>query len=75
MPDDDAALKAAIERPETILLYGVPRERTPVLVAKVFGNGAKLVEMAPVNSIPQCYVLRVDGSWSLSIHDPEQTLG
>ncbi|OAH31735.1 hypothetical protein AX289_27580 [Methylorubrum populi] len=75
MPDDDAALKAAIERPETILLYGVPRERTPVLVAKVFGNGAKLVEMAPVNSIPQCYVLRVDGSWSLSIHDPEPTLG
>lgn len=55
MQADDDALKAAIERPETILLYGVPRERTPVLVSKVFGDGAKLVELTPVNTIPDVH--------------------
>ena len=75
MTTEAAAFKAAVERPETILLYGIPRERTPVLVSKRFGDGAQLVEIAPVNSMPFCYVLRVDGSWSLSNHDPEPTLG
>ncbi len=73
--DADAELRNAVERPETVELYGRERTRTPVLLAKVFGDGAQLISFSPVNQIPACYVVRVDGSWAILNTDAGPTVG
>ena len=47
--DTDACLKDALERPESVELYGQERTRTPVLLPKVFGDGARLISVSSVN--------------------------
>lgn len=62
-----AALKAAVEVPTRTHLW-VPEdaiEFTPPLCNTVFGDGRALLEIAPMNTRPMYYAVRIDSGWKV----------
>lgn len=55
-----------IEREQSILFWGQSHRITPRLVIGRFGNGKRLIGLAPLNTRPNYYVLRIDSRWKLS---------
>lgn len=53
-----------ITRRQWATLWGQKSMIEPVLIDKHFGNGMKLVAIAPLNTRPNYYLIRVDSSWS-----------
>ena len=65
LPDTET-LRALVEVEETVRWWGSEYQITPRLVHAVFGDGKKLVGIAPLNTRPNYYVVRVDSSCDLS---------
>lgn len=59
-------LKKLIERRTKVEMWGRARFVTPRLVNQVFGDGKKLIGLAPTMYRPNYFVVRVDSSWNLS---------
>jgi hypothetical protein len=62
-PDIHAALAAVIETPTVGFLWGQRCEFTPAVCSRVFGDGRALLALAPLNTRPRYYVVRIDSSW------------
>lgn len=60
------ALRRAIERPERVHHWGQPHTVTPRLCERIFGDGAALIHITPLNTRPNYYAVRVDSSWALT---------
>jgi hypothetical protein len=63
-------LRALIERPERCTFWGEQYTITPRLIAKVFGDGTRLMCVKPMATRPNYFVVRVDGS-TFDLRDPQ----
>jgi hypothetical protein len=55
-----AELKTRIEQPEEVTFWGAKYVITPAFVRAKFGDGKKLLNIIPLNTRPDRYVVRVD---------------
>jgi hypothetical protein len=62
-PDNVAVLRALIEHPREVTLWGTPYQVTPRLCSQIFGDGRQLVTITPINFRPHYFVVRVDSAW------------
>lgn len=58
-----AALRLLIEIQRKVHFWGSDHDVTPLLVDEVLGDGMTLCQMVPLNTRPDYYVIRIDGSW------------
>jgi hypothetical protein len=47
-------------------LWGQPRTVRPALVAKVFGNGKRVIRLMPLHTRPNYYLVRIDDRWDMN---------
>jgi hypothetical protein len=55
-------LRQLIERPEKCTFWGQPYTVTPRLIARVFGDGLRLICITPMAHRPNYFVVRVDSA-------------
>jgi len=58
-------LKNLIEVECTCRFWGADHAITPRLVDEIFGDGKQLIQLEPLNTRPDYYVVRIDSKWSL----------
>ena len=63
VPPTTEQLRAIIEVEQDVTMWGQPHRVTPRLVSEVFGDGRLLLEIIPLATRPNFYVVRVDSSW------------
>jgi len=62
--------RARIEQPHGRRMYGQWYEVHPRLVSEKFGDGRKLIGLAPIMTRPQYYVVRIDSRWTIDNRKP-----
>ncbi len=68
LPETTATIQSQL-RPERVEFWGDEYTVEPALVAEIFGDGAQVIGLQPLNTRPQFYVVRVDSAWSISNWD------
>lgn len=63
-------LRQLIERPESCIFWGEPYTITPRLIARIFGDGGRLLCVTPMATRPNYFVVKVDST----PHDPRDPL-
>lgn len=61
----DKELRTRIERRRRVTFWGERYFITPRLVDQIFGDGGKMIGIAPLSTRPDYYVVRVDSKWDL----------
>ncbi len=56
-------------KPRQVRFWGQHYQIAPASVEQVFGDGMKLIGLAPLNTRPNYYVIRIDSSWDLDASD------
>jgi hypothetical protein len=67
-------LRELIERRTCAYLWGKRHFVVPRLVSQVFGDGRKLLGLAPIMFRPNYFVVRIDSRWSMSNWDQQNPM-
>jgi hypothetical protein len=59
----DEEIRAAIEVPAIVSLWGCETTFTPAFVEEKLGDGLQWIWLAPMNARPKYYVIRIDSAW------------
>lgn len=65
LPEVTDTVRALLQS-ERVTFWGKEYDVTPELVPEIFGDGAQVIGLEPLNTRPNYYVVRVDSSWSTS---------
>lgn len=62
---DTPRLRALVERKKLVRWWGRKTFVTPRLVSAVFGDGKRLIALAPMMYRPNHFIVRIDSGWNL----------
>jgi len=62
-------LRQLIEVEYVCKFWGDDYTITPRLVDRVFGDGKQLIQLEPLNTRPNYYIVRIDSSWNIDNDD------
>ena len=68
-PIDETELRALVERPTKAEHWGAEHDITPRVIGKVFGNGQRLINISPMMTRPNYFVVRVDSAEDWDVRD------